>query len=169
MSTTVTVTSELPAPAEVVWAGVRTPHAFVHVARGMLRYPAAERIHGPWRTGQTIAGWTFLFGVLPFSKHHLAVESIDDATMELWSDEHGGLVRSWRHRLSVTPVDAGTCRYEDHIEIDAGPLTRVVAIYAHVFYRHRQRRWRGLARLLAAVDRARELHDAERRPGTDVP
>jgi hypothetical protein len=160
MVTTVTVRSRLPAPAEVVWAGVRTPHAFVHVARGMLRYPAAERLDRPWEVGQEIRGWTFLFGVVPFSRHHLTIESIDDAAMVLWSDERGGLIRTWHHRLSVTAIDATACRYEDRIEIDAGRLTPVVATYARCFYRYRQRRWRSLAQLLAAVADAGAAQDS---------
>ena len=152
---TVTVTSEFGAPADAVWPGVKTPHAFVHIAFGLIRYPAAARLDGPWRVGQTIVGWTFLLNVIPFSKHHLTVASIDDETRTLVSDEHGGLVRRWHHTLHVEPIDDRRCRYTDTIEIDAGPLTAVVAAYAEVFYRYRQRRWQRLARLLAAADAAR--------------
>ena len=163
---TTTVTSEFDAPADVVWPGVKTPHAFVHLARGMVRFPAAERLDGPWRVGQAIDGWTFLLDVIPFSKHHLAVASIDEETRTLVSDEHDGLLRRWHHTLHVEPLPGGRCRYTDTIEIDAGPLTPIVAAYAQVFYRYRQRRWKQLARLLAAVDVARsEVSEA---PSTGV-
>lgn len=158
---TTTVTSEFDAPADVVWPGMKTPHAFVHIARGMVRFPAAEHLDGPWRVGQTITGWTFLLDVIPFSKHHLTVVSIDEATQTLVSDEHGGLLRRWHHTLHVESLPGGRSRYTDTIEIDAGPLTPVVAAYAQVFYRYRQRRWKRLARLLAAADTARsEAGDA---------
>lgn len=148
---TVSVRSTLDAPADVVWSAVKTPHAFVHVARGMLRFPAAERLDRPWQVGDDIAGWTLLFGFVPFSKHRLTIESIDDDRRELVSDERGGAIRTWRHELIVTEIDGDRSGYEDRIQIDAGPLTTVVAAYAAVFYRYRQRRWRSLASLLAAT------------------
>ena len=151
---TTTITSELGAPADVVWAGVQTPHAFVHIANGMVRFPAASRLEGPWEVGQTIVGWTFLLNVIPFSKHHLTVASIDHETRTVVSDEHGGLLRSWYHSLHVEPLADGRCRYTDTIDIDAGPLTPIVAGYALVFYRYRQWRWKRLARLLAAANAA---------------
>lgn len=147
---TIDVSTDLDAPADVIWRAVKTPHAFVHVAAGMLRYPAAERLDRPWATGDELEGWTFLFGVIPFSRHRLRVTSIDDGSRSLVSDEGGGIVRTWRHELHVDAIDARTSRYRDRIEIDAGPATRAVAGFAALFYRYRQRRWRRLARLLAA-------------------
>jgi hypothetical protein len=147
----VSVSTELAAPAALVWQAAKTPHAFVHVAKGMLRFPAAERIDRPWQEGDRLAGWILLFGFVPFSIHHLRVASIDEASRTLVSEERGGPIRRWRHDVFVTVLDAGTCRYEDRIEIEAGPLTPLVTAFASVFYRYRQRRWRGLARLLAAV------------------
>lgn len=151
---TVTVTTVLAAPADVVWSAVTTPHAFVHVANGMLRFPAAERVDRPWRVGDELRGWTLLFGVLPFSIHRLTIVSIDHHGRTLVSHEGGGIIRSWRHELSTKPLDEHRCEYTDRIEIDAGPMTAMVAAFAAVFYRHRQRRWRRLAPMLALTARA---------------
>lgn len=70
------------------------------------------------------------------------------------SDEGGGLVRSWRHLIRVDPIGTDLCRYTDIVEIDAGPFTVIVAGFAQLFYRHRQRRWHKLAALLSAYDAA---------------
>ena len=148
---TITVSTTLDAPADVVWPAVTTPHAFVYVAKGMLRLRAAERLDRPWRVGDEIRGWTFLFGVVPFSIHHLSIESIDERNRTIVSDEGGGIIRSWRHEITTTPLGENQCRYVDRIDIDAGPMTPLVAAFAAVFYRYRQRRWRGLAPLLAAA------------------
>lgn len=158
---TITVTTELDAPADVVWAAATTPHAFVHVAKGMLRFPAAERLDRPWRVGDEIEGWTLLFGVIPFSIHRLSIESIDDQRRRIMSDEGGGMIRTWRHELLATPLGDDRCDYLDRIEIDAGVMTPLVAGFAAVFYRYRQRRWRALAPLLAA---AASAHDGEAAP-----
>lgn len=146
---TVVLASELDAPAEVVWSVVKVPQSFVHVARGALRMPAAERIDKPWEVGAEITGWTFLCGVIPLSKHRIRIASIDDEERILVSQEGGGAVRSWRHEICVGEVDGNHCTYVDCVEIEAGVLTPVVHALATVFYRYRQRRWRALAPLLA--------------------
>ena len=135
----------LEAPAEAVWAAVKTPAAFRTVTRRLLAMPVIRGRHDQWRSGETVVGWVFLFGFLPFSRHHLHIERIDESTFTLSSHEFGGLIKTWNHDIEVTPIDATTCRYRDQIEIDAGPLTPVIALYAQWFYRMRQRRWRTLA------------------------
>jgi ligand-binding SRPBCC domain-containing protein len=145
---TVTVSTFLEAPADAVWAAVKRPESFLAVTRHVLSVPALRGRTEPWRAGETVRSWVFLFGVIPFSYHHLTVASIDDERRILRSDERGGPIRVWRHDIVVVPVSPTRCRYEDHIEIDAGILTALVAGYASVFYRVRQRRWRQLARTL---------------------
>ncbi len=151
---TVTVNTELPADAALVWRGVCTPAAFEHVAAPLIRYPAAGAIDRPWRRDDVVEGWTFLFGIVPFSKHHLRIADLDDDARRLTSAEHGGVIRTWNHVIEVEPVAPDRCRYTDRIDIDAGPLTLLVATYAHLFYRHRQRRWTRLARLLRLYEEA---------------
>ena len=93
-----------------------------------------------------MVGWVFLFGLLPFSRHHLHIVSIDESTRTLSSREFGGLITTWNHDIEVVRIDAVTCRYRDRIEIDAGIMTPVIVLYARWFYRMRQRRWRALAK-----------------------
>jgi hypothetical protein len=50
--------------------------------------------------------------------------------------------------ISIKPRDDSRSLYRDTIEIDAGILTFVVWAWANWLYRHRQRRWRALAKTL---------------------
>ena len=136
----------LAASADAVWAAVKTPSAFRFVTRRLLVMPVIRSRSGEWREGETVVGWVFLFGFLPFSRHHLHIARIDDSTRTLSSREFGGLIAMWNHDIEVVPVDSMTCRYGDRIEIEAVFLTPVIAVYARWFYRMRQRRWRALAR-----------------------
>jgi hypothetical protein len=136
---------ELEATPDLVWQAVKTPAAFRTVTRGLLRMPAIANRDGEWHEGETVVGWVFLFGFVPFSRHHLHIAAIDNEHRVLRSQEHGGLVRLWNHEIEVEPISECRCRYTDRIEIDAGLLTPAVVAYARVFYRLRQRRWRVLA------------------------
>jgi hypothetical protein len=140
----------LEAPADAVWDAVKTPAAFRRVARGLLTMPVIAYRNDSWQEGETVVGWVFLFGVLPFSRHHLQVARINDEVRILTSRERGGLIRAWNHDIQVTPIDAGACRYRDTVEIEAGVVTPLIAAYASWFYRMRQRRWRALAKELSS-------------------
>jgi len=139
----------LAASADAVWAAVKTPSAFRFVTRRLLVMPVIRSRCGEWREGETMVGWVFLFGFLPFSRHHLHVARINESTRTLSSREFGGLITMWNHDIEVVPIDSATCRYTDRIEIDAGFLTWAIAMYARWFYRMRQRRWRALAKGLS--------------------
>ena len=143
---TIERSTPLEAPADAVWAAVKTPSAFRAVTRRLLAMPAIADRKDEWREGETVVGWVFLFGFLPFSRHHLHIALIDEATRTLSSREFGGVITRWNHDIEVTPIDPTSCRYRDRIEIEAGILTPAVATYAQWFYRTRQRRWRALAR-----------------------
>ena len=140
--------TELAAPAHAVWRAVKTPRAFRTVTRGVLTMPAIKHREDEWCEGETVTGWVFLFGVIPFSRHTLHVWRIDDTAMTFSSRESGGLIRRWNHDIVIVATDDSRCNYRDRIDIDAGIFTPLVVLYARWFYRIRQRRWRAIARVL---------------------
>lgn len=97
----------------------------------------------------------FLIGVLPLWRHHLTVAEVDHARRTLRSEESGGPVSNWRHRITVRPLGGDRCRYTDEIDIDAGMLTAPVRAFAQLLSRVRQQRWRRLAPVLAGAAEAR--------------
>jgi hypothetical protein len=64
-------------------------------------------------------------------------------TVRLW--EHGRFVRTWNHRIRFRASGQGQTLYSDEVAIDAGWLTLPVWLFALLFYRYRQWRWRDLA------------------------
>ena len=144
--TIVDLSSSLSASADAVWNAVKTPAAFRKVTRGLLTMPVINNRPDEWHEGETVIGWVFLFGFIPFSHHHLHIAKIDEEARTLSSREQGGLLKRWDHDIVVTQVGPETCSYRDRIDIDAGVVTPFVVLYARFFYRMRQRRWRALAR-----------------------
>jgi hypothetical protein len=148
-------TSVLAGPVDLVWAAARTPQAFRFVARGLLDWSPARARTEPWQEGDETTGWLLLGGVVPVWRHRIHFAEIDDQRRLLRSEESGGVLRSWRHDILVEPLEGGRTRYTDVIHIDAGPLTRFVAVMAWVFFAERHRRWRLLAPILVGTDRSR--------------
>ncbi|GAA2542148.1 hypothetical protein [Pseudonocardia hydrocarbonoxydans] len=143
----VRVSSELPIPADVAAGLIRKPELLRYVTWPVLVLP--ELPDGEFRVGHEMTVRLRLFGVLPLWRHTVRVVAGDGSAGEARTEEHGGPLRAWRHRLVVTPVSARSCRYTDEVEIDAGALTPLVVLTARAFYRYRHRRWAALARVLA--------------------
>jgi uncharacterized protein YndB with AHSA1/START domain len=136
---------ELAAPASRVWAATRAPAAFRYVTRGVLRITGLPRT-GRIGQGGRLEGWLLLGGVLPLHRHHLEVVRVDHAAMTLSSHEWGGVLRRWDHDIVIEGLDDDRSRYTDRVLIDAGRFTMPVAMFAWLFYRYRQHRWRKLVR-----------------------
>ncbi len=137
---------ELPIAAEAAWRLMRRTATFVFVAAPLLgvRDPLPERFAAGDRLRLRLAGPAGL----PAGRHEIFVESVEEGPRAIQTREHSPLLRRWDHRLSVTETGPASCRYTDEVELDAGPLTVLVAPVARAFFAHRQRRWRALADVL---------------------
>jgi hypothetical protein len=144
------ISTELDALASVVWAALKRKATFLHVTRGMLGFVGSGGWPDEFEEGQRESTRMLFFGLIPAPwMHELRIVRVDDGAREMRSNEGSGPVRVWNHTLLVEPLPGGRSRYTDEIEIKAGPLTPVVWAFARLFYRYRQARWRGLARLLS--------------------
>lgn len=121
------------------------PAAMLYVCRGLVGVPGLSGRTEPIYEGESGHGWLFLFHVLPLADYSIEVESIDPGMRTIRTLERSSLLTSLHHAFSVEPLDEHTSRYVDLVDVDAGPLTPMVAGFAEVFYRYRQMRWRRLA------------------------
>lgn len=95
---------------------------------------------GRTATGQTMNVMVSLFGKLPKQPYYMEILACDDERMILRTFEQGAGVKSWRHTLTVTETPSGS-RLTDSIEIDAGLMTPIFALWAKYLYsaRHKPR------------------------------
>ena len=142
----VTVTTELPIAAERACALAARPATLQYVCAPVVAFAPIGDAPEAVREGDVVSVRLRFLGVLPGWVHTLCVERLGER--EIVSREHGGPVAAWNHRLTFVPISATSCRYTDRVEVRAGPLTPLVAVFAHGMYRWRQARWRGLARVL---------------------
>ena len=150
---TVRVQSVFDCPPEKVWAELQTSALLREVIRPLMRFRSLDPPGVPerWTQGSAFHFRCYLFGVIPLGKHTIFVERIDPVARELQSREHGALVRHWDHLIRIRPTPDGRTLYSDEVEISAGPLTPLVWAFGQWLYRHRQRRWRRIARRLASA------------------
>ena len=135
---TVTIINDYAAAPERLWALVTDYGALGEVMKGIAEFEGLPE--GRTETGQKLDVMVSLFGRFPPQPYHMEVLECDDDRMILRSSEVGAGVKSWNHTLTVTP-HAGGSRLTDRIEIDAGWLTPVFALWARHMYsaRHKPR------------------------------
>ncbi|MBK9648959.1 MAG: hypothetical protein IPO67_28070 [Deltaproteobacteria bacterium] len=148
----VELSTTLQAPADQVWRWVQRPALLNWVAAPLVKFRPIQPTTLPdvWADGEVRVSM-LLFGVLPMGSQVIRVHREEEQDGEqsarsLVDMGEGDLVKTWHHRIRVVPERAGTTHYTDSVVVEAGPLTLFVWMFAQVFYRHRQRRLRALAR-----------------------
>lgn len=153
------LSTPLSAPAEWVAAQLQSTAVFRHITAPLIQFHPARGTEWPthWARGE-LALHMRLLGVLPMGPQTVRI-SIEPAAQSggwptLRDNGEGVLMRRWDHRITLQPLSDGRTLYTDDIEVVARHLpwlmTPLSALFAQVFYRHRQRRWRQLAAQHAA-------------------
>jgi hypothetical protein len=134
--------------SEQLWNEIRHPASLRFVAAPLLHFEplVPGGLDSDWVVGKTYLLRLSLFGFLPACEHHITLTRIDRVTNLIERKESGALARIWNHTIRFHPLENGKLHYTDEIEIQAGLLTWVIWAFAHLFYRHRQRRWKNLLR-----------------------
>ena len=83
----------------------------------------------------------YIFGFIPFGSQWIVI-SIDDQMKHIRDNGYSKLIKKWDHNIYVNNLDKGRTLYLDTIEIKAGILTPIIGLFAHIFYRVRQRNWK---------------------------
>jgi ligand-binding SRPBCC domain-containing protein len=142
----VALRTELPIPAERAAALARKPELMQFVLAPLLTMsPLAAPVRV--EVGTRVSTRLWWFGVIPSWRHHLEIKELED--LMIYTNEHGGPVRTWNHRLTFTPLDEQRCRYTDEIETVDGVTGWGTRLFIRLLFAHRHRRWRMLAPLLA--------------------
>lgn len=141
----------MDAKPERVWKELHRPKLLEYVAAPLVVFNpvAPESFPERWEEDEYRVAM-LLFGVVPLGEQTICISRVrvDDADGEqfyqLRDDGTGQLVSLWNHQISVRETSDGKTVYTDEIEVKAGVLTPVIWLFAAIFYRHRQRRWRKL-------------------------
>lgn len=147
----VSVQARFATDPERVWGLLQRVDTLLHVAAPLVTFRPVTPAQFPreWRAGTWRVAMR-AFGVLPLGRQDVVIEypaqhpAAPAGARLLRDNGTGQLVRRWDHWVFVAPAaDRGTA-YTDRVEIEAGLLTPGVWLFAALFYRWRQHRWRAL-------------------------
>jgi hypothetical protein len=81
-------------------------------------------------------------GGVDFGIHTIDVAKFGQANIS--TCERNAKVPVWNHTITMRSVGRSMTHYTDRVDIQAGRKTLFIWLWANMFYRHRQRRWRKL-------------------------
>lgn len=137
----------LPCSADRLSEELTKPELFLHVTAPFLVFQPVDPPEPPavW----TLGAFRFRLlvgGRVPIGEHTVDAQQVGTAAaavvtpQQVWHDAgYSAMIKSWDHKIILEPAGDGT-RYTDEVEIHAGLLTVPAWLFAHLFYRHRQRR-----------------------------
>ncbi len=142
MSKQATITRNYAVSAERLWTDILDPNALADSMKGAVTYVGLPT--DPVEVGQQFTVRLKRWGWFPMGNWTMKVVERDDENFILRSEEWGGPVRLYQHRLSVKPTGPESCEYTDHLDVEAGWLTPLVFPMLHKMYvqRHVMRKAR---------------------------
>ena len=139
------VSTYLPCTFDQAVTHVRTSKLLQFVAAPLVRFTAVNPAHFP-ESWFEATFWVRLhiFSLVPFGQQAIVISMPQTETgFALRDAGHSALIKTWDHLIIIEPQADGVL-YRDRVEVRAGVLTPFIWLFAQLFYRHRQRRWRVL-------------------------
>lgn len=148
MTLTARISTRLACSEEALWQKIVEPASLQFVASPVLRFVPVQEggLSGEWQAGVPYPLRLYFLRFIPLGRHTIRLVKIDRESNTIVSQENGHLARVWNHTICFREAAPGMVSYTDKIEIQAGWLTPAIWLFAHLFYRHRQRRWKVLLR-----------------------
>jgi hypothetical protein len=139
-------TTEIPAPASVVWERATSPEGINHELSPILRMTMPRGLQDATiddvAVGEPLGrAWILLFTFLPVDYDDLSLAELEPGRRFLERSSMLSL-RFWQHERIVEPLDDGTCRLTDRLTLEPripgtrGLARRIVAL----LFRRRHRR-----------------------------
>lgn len=129
-----------------MWEELQKVSSLMYVASPILKFKPQKGHSVPekWVLGTEYKLKLSLFGIFPLGDHFIKLVELNKEENLIISIEHGNLTKAWNHIIKFNAIDDQTIEYTDEIEINAGILTILIWLFAHIFYRHRQSKWKKL-------------------------
>ena len=134
MPQTIRIESTYAASPDAVWAFAKDFSLLAPLSEGSVTFRGLSDV--PVVQGQVVEFEVKPFYGRRFKPFRVTMVEVNDSARRFVSSEEGAGVKSWRHTLSVHAHGTGA-RQVDEIEIDAGLMTPLIALFAKRMYQKR--------------------------------
>ena len=140
----VKVMSVFNCDSEELFGEVKKTESLFYIAKPLIKFLQLPEHPLPelWGEGKYPVKM-YILGFIPFGKQWIVI-SIDNNNLHIRDNGYSKLIKKWDHNIYLKGVGENKTLYTDTIDINAGILTIFIAMFANIFYRWRQKRWRRL-------------------------
>lgn len=140
----VVVSSLFDVPFEKAHKLILQPRTMQIVASPVMHFRAVspKTLPEQWEAGKIYRIKLYGFGFIPLGWYDIKIETdLAEKDVVIGRDRGTGqFVNVWDHAIIIKRQGDKT-HYIDEVDIHAGLLTPLVAVFAKFFYKHRQKRW----------------------------
>ena len=143
------ISSMLNSSSEKIWNKLLDVETLVYICKPMVTFKnTTKEKNMKWELNREYIFKLFIYGFIPFGNHKIILEKIDENNKMIISKEHNNIVKIWNHKIIMENKGENDIKYTDEVDIYAGVFTLFVAIWSIIFYKHRQRKWKKIAKIL---------------------
>lgn len=139
------IATVLPCTVDQAVSQVMTTRLLQYVAYPLVSFRSvgAAALPETWTAGTHWVALTLL-RFLPLGRQAIVISMPPaERGFALRDAGHSAMIPVWDHLITIEPTTGGIL-YRDQVDVRARMLTPLIWLFAQVFYRHRQRRWRQL-------------------------
>jgi hypothetical protein len=138
------ISTYLDCTEELLWEKISDPQSLQFIASPILKFQSSVRgdLEREWIIGKSYELKLYFLGIFPLGRHTIKIVTADRDRNTIVSNETGLLTRVWNHTIRFSQATPTKLIYTDEIQIEAGLLTAPIWIFAHCFFRYRQKRWK---------------------------
>lgn len=141
----ITITSDFDTSIDLFWGRIQNVSSLVEICKPLISFKSySGDIPSKWDISKTYQLKLSMYQIFPALKHTICIKSMNNCSYEVVSAEYNKVVTIWNHIIGMKKLSDNKTTYTDVVDIYAGKLTYVVALWAIHFYKHRQKKWRKL-------------------------
>ena len=145
----ITISSTLNNSAEKIWNKLLNIETLIEICKPMVTFKSKlNDKEMKWEINKEYIFKLFIYGFIPFGNHKIILKKLDEENKIILSNEYNKIVKIWNHLIFMENLGENEIKYTDEVEIYAGIFTLFTAIWAKLFYKHRQKKWKRISILL---------------------
>jgi len=143
------ISSTLYNSAEKIWNKLLNIETLIEICKPMATFKSKlNEKEMKWEINKGYIFKLFIYGFIPFGDHKIILKKLDKENKIILSNEYNKIVKIWNHLIIMENLGENEIKYTDEVEIYAGIFTLFTAIWAKLFYKHRQKKWKRISMLL---------------------
>lgn len=136
------IASDFDIPRDIFWERIQNVSSLIEICKPLISFKSySGNLPYRWDVLKTYHFKLSMYQFFPALKHSICIKSIDKSSYEVISEEYNKLITVWNHTIKMKELDKNKTHYIDIVDIHAGILTYVVALWSIRFYMHRQKKW----------------------------